>query len=136
MKYKAIFLDFEVFVKDWLVCITEMWLENGEVKTNELEIINNRKELIQYYWANYKRSIFIGHNISRYDYPIFISIMEGCNPYEVNNKLINGKEHWKMANPSFVPNWKNYVFHLIDSYQDASKLPLKAYVIILIAITN
>ena len=43
---KALFFDFEVFKFDWLVCITEYWLdENKELKTKDLVILNNAKQL-------------------------------------------------------------------------------------------
>src|SRR5574344_1105361 len=43
---KAILFDFEVFKYDWLVCITEYWLdENKELKTKDLVILNNAKQL-------------------------------------------------------------------------------------------
>lgn len=124
-QYKVVFFDTECFMFNWLMCFTEMWLENGEIKTREFEIIDDRKKLMKYYYENYKYCIFVAHNGSRYDIPMLISIMEGCNPHEINNKLINGKEHWKMSN--FIPNWKNYTIYYIDTNQDASKLPLKAY---------
>ena len=50
---KAIFFDFEVFKYDWLVCITEYWLdENKNIKTKDLVILNNRIQLIDYYRNN------------------------------------------------------------------------------------
>lgn len=122
---KLIFLDFEVMKLDWLVCITEKWLEDGEEKTNDLVICNDRPALIRYYFSNYKNSIFIGHNIGRYDYPIFISILEGLNPKEVNDKIINSKEHWKML--GILPNYKNYTFNYIDTCQDSFKIRLKEF---------
>ena len=58
---KAIFFDFEVFKYDWLVCITEWWLdENNQMKTKDLIIVNNRRQLIEYYEANKDNGIFIG----------------------------------------------------------------------------
>ena len=39
---KAIFFDFEVFKYDWLVCITEYWLdENKNIKSEYLVMLNN-----------------------------------------------------------------------------------------------
>ena len=70
---KAIFFDFEVFKYDWLVCITEYWLnENKELCTKDLVILNNRQQLIDYYNDNKDYGIFTGKNNSRYDNGIMI----------------------------------------------------------------
>ena len=63
---KAIFFDFEVFKYDWLVCITEYWLDDDKnIKTKDLVILNNRIQLIDYYRENKDKGIFIGKNSSR-----------------------------------------------------------------------
>ena len=64
-KLKLYFLTLnEVFKFDWLVCITEYWLdENKNIKTKDLVILNNRIQLIDYYRDN---TYFICDIMSRY----------------------------------------------------------------------
>ena len=94
---KAIFFDFEVFKYDWLVCITEYWLDdNKEIKTKDLVILNNRSQLIDYYINNKDNGIFIGKNSSRYDNGIMVGIIEGKNPKEISDKIIVSDISWKM----------------------------------------
>ena len=119
---KAIFLDFEVFKYDWLVCITEYWLdENKNIKTKDLVILNNRTQLIDYYRDNKNNGIFIGKNSSRYDNGIMVSIIEGKNPKEVSDKIIEKDISWKMQ----IKNWRQYNFLYIDIMQDAARISLK-----------
>ena len=119
---KAIFFDFEVFKYDWLVCITEYWLdENKNIKTKDLVILNNRIQLIDYYRDNKDNGIFIGKNSSRYDNGIMVSIIEGKNPKEVSDKIIEKDISWKMQ----IKNWRQYDFLYIDIMQDAARISLK-----------
>ena len=119
---KAIFFDFEVFKYDWLVCITEYWLdENKNIKTKDLVILNNRIQLIDYYKDNKDNGIFIGKNSSRYDNGIMVSIIEGKNPKEVSDKIIEKDISWKMQ----IKNWRQYNFLYIDIMQDAARISLK-----------
>ena len=119
---KAIFFDFEVFKYDWLVCITEYWLdENKNIKTKDLVILNNRTQLIDYYRDNKDNGIFIGKNSSRYDNGIMVSIIEGKNPKEVSDKIIEKDISWKMQ----IKNWRQYNFLYIDIMQDAARISLK-----------
>ena len=108
---KAIFFDFEVFKFDWLVCITEYWLDdNKELKTKDLVILNNRSQLIDYYMNNKDNGIFIGKNSSRYDNGIMVGIIEGKNPKEISDKIIVSDISWKMQ----IKDWKKYNFLYID----------------------
>ena len=121
-KVKAIFFDFEVFKYDWLVCITEYYIgDNNELKTKDLVILNNRSQLINYYIDNKDSGIFIGKNSSRYDNGIMIGIIEGKNPKEISDKIIEQDISWKMQ----VKNWRNYNFLYIDIMQDAARISLK-----------
>ena len=86
---KAIFFDFEVFKYDWLVCITEYWLDDDKnIKTKDLVILNNRIQLIDYYRENKDKGIFIGKNSSRYDNGIMVGIIEGKDPKGMSDKII------------------------------------------------
>ena len=119
---KAIFFDFEVFKFDWLVCITEYWLdENKELKTKDLVILNNAKQLSDYYESNKDCGIFIGKNSSRYDNGIMIGILEGRNPKELSDNIIEKDISWKTQ----IRNWRKYNFLYIDIMQDAARISLK-----------
>lgn len=119
---KAIFFDFEVFKYDWLVCITEYWLnENKELCTKDLVILNNRQQLIDYYNDNKDYGIFIGKNNSRYDNGIMIGIMENKNPKVISDCIIEKEISWKTQ----IKNWRNYKFLYIDIMQDAARISLK-----------
>ena len=119
---KAIFFDFEVFKYDWLVCITEYWLnENKELCTKDLVILNNRQQLIDYYNDNKDYGIFIGKNNSRYDNGIMIGIMENKNPKVISDCIIEKEISWKTQ----IKNWRNYQFLYIDIMQDAARISLK-----------
>lgn len=119
---KAIFFDFEVFKYDWLVCITEYWLnENKELCTKDLVILNNRQQLIDYYNDNKDYGIFIGKNNSRYDNGIMIGIMENKNPKVISDCIIEKEISWK----TLIKNWRNYKFLYIDIMQDAARISLK-----------
>ena len=119
---KALFFDFEVFKFDWLVCITEYWLdENKELKTKDLVILNNAKQLSDYYESNKDCGIFIGKNSSRYDNGIMIGILEGRNPKELSDNIIEKDISWKTQ----IRNWRKYNFLYIDIMQDAARISLK-----------
>lgn len=119
---KAIFFDFEVFKFDWLVCITEYWLdENKELKTKDLVILNNKEQLSDYYESNKDCGIFIGKNSSRYDNGIMIGILEGRNPKELSDNIIEKDISWKTQ----IRNWRKYNFLYIDIMQDAARISLK-----------
>lgn len=119
---KALFFDFEVFKFDWLVCITEYWLdENKELKTKDLVILNNAKQLSEYYESNKDCGIFIGKNSSRYDNGIMIGILEGRNPKELSDNIIEKDISWKTQ----IRNWRKYNFLYIDIMQDAARISLK-----------
>jgi hypothetical protein len=119
---KAIFFDFEVFKYDWLVCITEWWLdENNQMKTKDLVIVNNRRQLIEYYEANKDNGIFIGKNSSRYDNGIMVGILENKNPKQISDAIIEKDISWKTQ----IKNWRKYKFLYIDIMQDAARISLK-----------
>lgn len=119
---KAIFFDFEVFKYDWLVCITEYWLnENKELCTKDLVILNNRQQLIDYYNDNKDYGIFIGKNSSRYDNGIMVGIIENKNPKVISDCIIEKEISWKTQ----IKNWRNYKFLYIDIMQDAARISLK-----------
>ena len=86
------FIDFEVFMYDWLCVIA-----NPITKT-ETVIVNNSDELRAYY-DQFKNEIFIGYNIREYDSYIFKGILAGFNPYEINEHIITkGLKGYQFSN--------------------------------------
>ena len=86
------FIDFEVFMYDWLCVIA-----NPITKT-ETVIVNNPEELRAYY-DQFKNEIFIGYNIREYDSYIFKGILAGFNPYEINEHIITkGLKGYQFSN--------------------------------------
>lgn len=75
------FIDFEVFVHDWLCVIISPTHKTKKV------IVNDREKLKAYY-EQYKNEIFVGYNIRRYDQYIFKGILIGFNAKDVNDWII------------------------------------------------
>lgn len=75
------FIDFEVFVHDWMCVILSPTHKTKKV------IVNDREKLKAYY-EKYKDEIFVGYNIRRYDQYIFKGILLGFNPKDVNDWII------------------------------------------------
>lgn len=75
------FIDFEVFMQDWLCVILSPTHKTKEV------IVNDREKLKAYY-EQYKNEIFVGYNIRRYDQYIFKGILIGFDPKDVNDWII------------------------------------------------
>ena len=74
--------DFEVFLSDWLVVIIDYNTRKKKV------IINNRKELVDFYNKAKDKYIWVGFNSRNYDSTILKAIILGMNPKEINDKLI------------------------------------------------
>lgn len=75
-------IDFEVFLFDWLVVIIDYNTRKKKV------IINNRKELVDFYNKAKDKYIWVGFNSRNYDSTILKAIILGMNPKEINDKLI------------------------------------------------
>lgn len=85
-------IDFEVFsnAKFWLCCIKDARTKE------EYKIINNRKELINFY-NEHMDSIWLGYNIRGYDQWIFKAILANISPFQVSNLIIKKKvDPWKI----------------------------------------
>lgn len=96
---------------------------NYEDRTNEIVIVNNRAELIQFY-NNHKDDIFISYNGRQYDTGILKGILDGMNVGYVNDKLIKeGKKPFQV-----VKNAKKYPFNDYDTIlKDKSLKQLEAF---------
>ena len=86
-----IFIDFEVFLYDWLVVGVD------PIERKEYIIINNKSELEKLY-KKYKNDIWCGYNIRNYDQYILKSIICGFNPKEVNDWIIvKDRKGWEYS---------------------------------------
>ena len=101
-------------------CVTFI---NHEDRTNEIVIVNNRDELIDFY-NKHKDDIFISYNGRQYDTGIFKGILDGMNVGYVNDKLIKeGKKPFQV-----VKNAKNYPLNDYDTIlKDKSLKQLEAF---------
>lgn len=89
------FIDFEVFLADWLCVIIEP--DDGNNRFNKTVIINDPTKLREYY-ENHQNDIWVGFNIRHYDQYIFKAILLGMNPKKVNDYIIiEGHEGWKYS---------------------------------------
>lgn len=99
--------DSEVFSQDWLIVFNK----NGE----ETVIVNDSFLLQQYYEEN-KKNIFVGFNNKHYDDYIFKGIMSGIPPKDISSWIIDkGKQGWEF------PGIKYYKLNTFDVKQDISK---------------
>lgn len=115
--------DFEVYSAipggGWF-CVTFI---NYEDRNNEIAIINDRSELIQFY-NEHKDDIFISYNGRQYDTGIFKGILDGMKVGYVNDKLIKeGKKPFQV-----VKNAKKYPLNDYDAIlKDKSLKQLEAF---------
>lgn len=85
------FYDFEVFSKDWLVVIINLY------EKTETVIVNDKKQLEEYYEAH-KNEIWVGYNNNHYDQYIMKAILCDFDPKEVNDFIIaEGKHGWQYS---------------------------------------
>lgn len=81
MEMRFLFIDFEVFVEDWLCVIIDPIDDDMQI------IINNAERLKKFYEAN-RDALWIGYNILRYDQYIFKGAMLGMNVKRINDMII------------------------------------------------
>ena len=85
------FYDFEVFKKDWLVVIINLY------EKSETVIVNDKEKLETYYEAH-KNEIWVGYNNNHYDQYIMKGILCDFDPKEVNDFIIGeGKQGWQFS---------------------------------------
>ena len=80
-KNPFVFLDFEVFKNDWLLCFS---VDGFTIKS----IVNDIDKLKKLFLNNFKDRILIAYNGTGYDKFIMLAILNGINPKEVNDKII------------------------------------------------
>lgn len=99
---KQIFYDFEVFSHDWLVVFIDYETKEKTV------IINSRKDLQKFYNAH-KDDIFCGYNSRTYDQVIFKGILQGADPWVLNDEIINqGKKEYQILDRKNKIPFNNY----------------------------
>lgn len=85
------FYDFEVFSKDWLVVVINLY------EKTETVIVNDKAKLEEYYEAH-KNEIWVGYNNNHYDQYIMKAILCDFDPKEVNDFIIaEGKHGWQYS---------------------------------------
>lgn len=85
------FYDFEVFSKDWLVVVINLY------EKTETVIVNDKAKLEEYYEAH-KNEIWVGYNNNHYDQYIMKAILCDFDPKEVNDFIITeGKHGWQYS---------------------------------------
>lgn len=77
-----VFLDFEVFKYDWLVCFS---LDGEHIKT----IVNDTEKLKDLFLHKLADRIMIAYNGNSYDKLIMLALLNGINPKEANDNIIN-----------------------------------------------
>lgn len=80
--FPFLFLDFEVFKNDWLVCFST---DGVTIKS----IINNVEQLKNLIINKLSNRIIIAYNGNGYDKFINLAILNGIDPKEVNDNIIN-----------------------------------------------
>ena len=77
-----VFLDFEVFKHDWLICFS---VDGIHIKT----IVNDAEKLASVFLNKLQNKILIAYNGNHYDKLISLALFNGINSKEVNDKIIN-----------------------------------------------
>ena len=96
-----VFYDFEVFAYDWLLVLIE------PNERRETVIVNDRAKLLGFYEAH-RNSIWVGFNSRHYDQYILKAILLELNPKEVNDKIIDGVEGWRISDAFRTIPLNNY----------------------------
>lgn len=120
-KAKKVFIDFEVFPKDWLMVAIDL-NEYNSGRYKATVIVNNRNELLDFYLQNFKSNILIGYNIKGYDLHILRCILEDRKSLNTLNHLIisggNGYSFDKNQNMK----WPIDVYDTIDKFHSLKQL--------------
>lgn len=97
-----LFYDFEVFKRDWLVVIIDLYNQKKHV------IINNFKKLTKFYNEN-KNRIWAGWNSKNYDQYILKGILLKFNPKHINDFIIKERRMgWEYSKLFFKVPLINY----------------------------
>lgn len=109
--------DFEVFRYDWLVLFKDT--------TNQTyhSIINDREALREFYEAN-KHKLHIGFNNKRYDNLVYRAILDGADPYIVNELIITYNNPLKVYRTWNLNKWW---YPSMDVGQDTMRGSLKEF---------
>ena len=81
-KFPFVFLDFEVFKHDWLICFS---IDGVHIKT----IINDVEKLKNLFVNKLSNRILIAYNGTGYDKLIMLALLNGLDPKEVNDNIIH-----------------------------------------------
>ncbi len=99
-----IFYDYEVFILDWLVVLTDLTADH-EIET----IIENDDAKLAAYFDEHRHDIWVGFNTRHYDRWIQKAILCGLNPKEMNDWIIIEKnEPWQFSSMLQDVKYNNY----------------------------
>lgn len=120
-KAKKIFIDFEVFKKDWLlVAIDGDKYNSGRYKP--LIIVNDRDALLDFYLDNFKSNLLLGYNIKGYDLHVLRCILEDRKSLiGLNNLIISGGNGY-MYDKNQNIKWPIDVYDVIDKFHSLKQL--------------
>src|SRR5574344_898804 len=114
--YSLNFYDFEVFVHDWCVTIT------NPIELTKTIIVNDSRALKRYY-NSHKDQIWVGYNSRSYDTFIMKGLLLGMNPKKVNDDIIvRGLKGWQINR-----EFKNIKFLNFDIYTKNSLKVLEGF---------
>jgi len=99
---KKIFYDFEVFMYDWLVVFIDY-------DTKEKTVVVNQPYDLEKFYHFHKDDVFCGYNSRSYDQIIFKGIIQGLDPWYLNEQIINeGKKEYQLLDRNNKIPLNNY----------------------------
>ena len=120
-KARKIFIDFEVFKRDWLVVAIDVDQYNsGRYKPTV--IVNNRDELLDFYLSHYSKDLFLGYNIKGYDLHIFRCLLEDRRDVMVLNSMIIHGGNGYMFDKNQNIKWPMDIYDCIDKFHSLKQL--------------
>lgn len=81
--------DMEVYMYNWSITFTD-------VLTDKDFVINDNIPLLKKFLDKHNESVFVGYNNKGYDTHILKGIIDGKNPYELSQQIINGDDKAKI----------------------------------------
>lgn len=86
-----LFIDFEVFKKDWLVVIADLSAKTHTVIVNDVDALES-------FYNDHRRDIWVGYNIKRYDAYILKALLLGYRAWDMNNWIIGcNLDGWRFS---------------------------------------
>lgn len=98
--------DLEVFKQDFLFVAKEIGTENWVV-------INNDLQAMREFYMGHRDSLFIGYNSANYDTPVLRGYLQGKDPFELSDCIVNGERNnlWGLFNSKKTPLFGVDLYH-------------------------